>query len=206
MRTDAWCADGCARSPPLAPPLPLAPPPHRGRSNRVWETCGAAGAVPDPCLVQRFWLYSKTRQDNPESFGLYFVLGVCFGLVLTLCLLVIRISCQPRTHTLPAKPRKSLKDYSKEEECAGMQPHEEEEESDNNDEAEPLNLTTDIPLVDHSPSNDGTLTINVFTSAEELERAQRLEERERIIREIWRNGQPDILGTGTGTIGRVHYY
>lgn len=149
--------------------------------------------------------YAHIR-DNPESFGLYFVLGVCFGLVLTLCLLVIRISCQPRTHTLPAKPRKSLKDYSKEEECAGMQPQEEEEESDNNDEAEPLNLTTDIPLVNHSPSNDGTLTVNVFTSAEELERAQRLEERERIIREIWRNGQPDILGTGTGTIGRVHYY
>ncbi|XP_078542352.1 protein eva-1 homolog B-like [Lissotriton helveticus] len=144
--------------------------------------------------------------DNPESFGLYFVLGVCFRLVLTLCLLVIRISCQPRTHTLLAKPRESLKDYSTEEECAGMQPHEEEEESDNNDEAEPLNLTTDIPLVNHSPSNDGTLTVNMFTSAEELERAQRLEERERIIREIWRNGQPDILGTGTGTIGRVHYY
>ncbi|XP_069478731.1 protein eva-1 homolog B isoform X1 [Ambystoma mexicanum] len=145
-------------------------------------------------------------RDNPESFGLYFVLGVCFGLVLTLCLLVIRISCQPRAHTLPRKPRKSLKDYSKEEECAGTQPEEEEEESDNNEEAETLNLTTDIPLGNHSPTNDGTLTINVFTSAEELERAQRLEERERIIREIWRNGQPDILGTGTGTIGRVHYY
>lgn len=37
--------------------------------------------------------------------------------------------------------------------------------------------------------------MNVFTSAEELERAQRLEERERIIREIWMNGQPDIPGT-----------
>ncbi|RXM92613.1 Protein eva-1-like B [Acipenser ruthenus] len=57
----------------------------------------------------------------------------------------------------------------------------------------------------HSQS-DGTLSMNVFTSAEELERAQRLEERERIIREIWRNGQPDILGTGTGTVGRVQYY
>ncbi|KAK2514791.1 hypothetical protein Q9233_014734, partial [Columba guinea] len=40
-----------------------------------------------------------------------------------------------------------------------------------------------------------TLNMNVFTSAEELERAQRLEERERIIREIWMNGQPDIPGT-----------
>lgn len=40
-----------------------------------------------------------------------------------------------------------------------------------------------------------TLNKNVFTSAEELERAQRLEERERIIREIWMNGQPEVPGT-----------
>ncbi|EPY79805.1 hypothetical protein CB1_000884031 [Camelus ferus] len=92
-------------------------------------------------------------ETNPESFGLYFVLGVCFGLLLTLCLL------------LSAEP-------------------------------------------------DGPLSVNVFTSAEELERAQRLEERERILREIWRTGQPDLLGTGTlgpsptgtGTLGRMHYY
>lgn len=40
-----------------------------------------------------------------------------------------------------------------------------------------------------------TLNKNVFTSVEELERAQRLEERERIIREIWMNGQPEVPGT-----------
>uniref|UniRef100_A0A8C0HB14 Eva-1 homolog B n=1 Tax=Chelonoidis abingdonii TaxID=106734 RepID=A0A8C0HB14_CHEAB len=122
-----------------------------------------------------------------ERFGLYFVLGVCFGLVLTLCLLVIRISCQPRTRSLPAKPRRSLRD---------------EDTADNVAAESPLPIT-EIPLENHSPT-DGTLTVNVFASAEELERAQRLEERERIIREIWRNGQPDILGTGT--VGRVHYY
>nr|XP_033809732.1 protein eva-1 homolog B [Geotrypetes seraphini]XP_033809733.1 protein eva-1 homolog B [Geotrypetes seraphini]XP_033809734.1 protein eva-1 homolog B [Geotrypetes seraphini] len=142
--------------------------------------------------------YAHIR-DNPESFGLYFVLGVCFGLVLTLCMLLIRISCQPRTPRAPAKTKISLKDFSKEE----VEP--EEEESEEN-EVQPLNPTTEIPPGNHSPVSDGTLTINVFASAEELERAQRLEERERIIREIWRNGQPDILGTGTGTIGRVHYY
>lgn len=56
-----------------------------------------------------------------------------------------------------------------------------------------------------SPSNGTLRSVNVFASAEELEKARRLEERERIVREIWRNGQPDILVTGTGTIGRVHY-
>ncbi|XP_067389889.1 protein eva-1 homolog B [Emydura macquarii macquarii] len=141
--------------------------------------------------------YAHIR-DNPESFGLYFVLGVCFGLVLTLCLLVIRISCQPHARSRPAKPRRSLRDFSEEDE----EEEEEEDTVDNGAAESPLPIT-EIPLENHSPA-DGTLAVNVFASAEELERAQRLEERERIIREIWRNGQPDILGTGT--VGRVHYY
>ncbi|CAN9513831.1 unnamed protein product [Ophioblennius macclurei] len=140
---------------------------------------------------------------NPESFGLYFVLGVCFGLVLTLCLLVIRISCKPRTTIAPSTPeKKALKDISEEDE----ESDEDEDEEVENTEVPILLPSTEIPVGNHVSQSDGTLSVNVFTSAEELERAQRLEERERIIREIWRNGQPDILGTGTGTIGRVHYY
>uniref|UniRef100_A0A8B9DGU8 Eva-1 homolog B n=1 Tax=Anser cygnoides TaxID=8845 RepID=A0A8B9DGU8_ANSCY len=140
---------------------------------------------------------------NPESFGLYFVLGVCFGLVLTLCLLVLRISCRPRTRPL-RRPRPGPPDLSEDDED---EDDEEEEEEDTIDRAasESLLPVTEIPLESHGPG-DGALPVNVFASAEELERAQRLEERERIIREIWRNGQPDILGTGTGTLGRVHYY
>ncbi|KAG7216870.1 hypothetical protein INR49_001524 [Caranx melampygus] len=138
---------------------------------------------------------------NPESFGLYFVLGVCFGLVLTLCLLVIRISCKPRTKVATSTPeKKQLKDISEEEES------EEDEDEEVDDVEAPIPLpSTEIPVGNHSSQSDGTLSVNVFTSAEELERAQRLEERERIIREIWRNGQPDILGTGTGTIGRFYH-
>ncbi|XP_070768140.1 eva-1 homolog Ba [Enoplosus armatus] len=140
---------------------------------------------------------------NPESFGLYFVLGVCFGLVLTLCLLVIRISCKTRTNIVPSTPeKKHLKDISEEDEES-----EDDEDEDGDDVEAPAPLPcTEIPVGNHTSQSDGTLSVNVFTSAEELERAQRLEERERIIREIWRNGQPDILGSGTGTIGRVHYY
>lgn len=141
---------------------------------------------------------------NPESFGLYFVLGVCFGLVLTLCLLVIRISCKPRTNVSPSTPeKKQIKDISEEDE----ESEDEDEDAEDVEATTPITLpTTEIPNGNHTSQSDGTLSVNVFTSAEELERAQRLEERERIIREIWRNGQPDILGTGTGTIGRVHYY
>lgn len=131
------------------------------------------------------------------------MLGVCFGLVLTLCLLVIRISCKPRTRAAAATSwpteKKQLKDTQEEDE---------DSEDDEDDAPVPVILpsTEIIPVGNHSSHSDGTLNVNVFTSAEELERAQRLEERERIIREIWRNGQPDILGSGTGTIGRVHYY
>ena len=98
--------------------------------------------------------------------------------------------------------KKHLKDTAEEAEGS-----EEEENEDVDDAMAPvLSPSTEIPFSNHTSQSDGTLSVNVFTSAEELERAQRLEERERIIREIWRNGQPDILGTGTGTIGRVHYY
>uniref|UniRef100_A0A8C4T3B6 Eva-1 homolog Ba (C. elegans) n=1 Tax=Erpetoichthys calabaricus TaxID=27687 RepID=A0A8C4T3B6_ERPCA len=146
-------------------------------------------------LSNSFAAYAYIK-DNPESFGLYFVIGVCFGLILTLCLLVIRISCKPRTEIITGK--KILKDCSEEED-------DDDDDESEEEETEAPNPTTEIAVGNHSQS-DGTLNVNVFTSAEELERAQRLEERERIIREIWRNGQPDILGTGTGTIGRVHYY
>lgn len=95
-----------------------------------------------------------------------------------------------------------LKDVAEE----AVQSEVEEDEDIDSAMAPVLSPSTERPVSNHTSQSDGTLSVNVFTSAEELERAQRLEERERIIREIWRNGQPDILGTGTGTIGRVHYY
>ncbi|XP_058159862.1 protein eva-1 homolog B isoform X1 [Dasypus novemcinctus] len=119
-----------------------------------------------------------------------------------------RISCAPRPRPRgPAArrdPRSSI-----------LEP-EEEEEDDDDDEDTVTRLGPDdtLPGPELSPEPDGPLGVNVFTSAEELERAQRLEERERILREIWRTGQPDLLGTGTlgpgpaaaGTLGRLHYY
>ncbi|XP_041823299.1 eva-1 homolog Bb [Melanotaenia boesemani] len=136
---------------------------------------------------------------NPESFALYFMMGVCFGLLMALCLLVAGIACRTRRHSRPppSPERRQLKDSS-EEESVG--------EEDDDEEAEVANVTLG-PLSNHSSQSNGTLrSVNVFASAEELEKARRLEERERIVREIWRNGQPDILVSGTGTIGRVHYH
>lgn len=143
---------------------------------------------------------------NPESFALYFMMGVCFGLLMALCLMVAAIACRTRRHSRPppSPERRQLKESSEEEED-----EEDEEEGiveEDGEEAEIPKVTMG-PMSDRSSQSNGTLrSVNVFASAEELEKARRLEERERIVREIWRNGQPDILVTGTGTIGRVHYH
>ncbi|XP_037330487.2 eva-1 homolog Bb [Pungitius pungitius] len=142
---------------------------------------------------------------NPETFALYFVMGVCLGLLMALCLLVAGIACRTRRHGRPPPlpGRRQLRESSRGEE------EEEEEEGmaeDDGEETEIPKVTMEL-MSDRSSQSHGTLrSANVFASAEELEKARRLEERERIVREIWRNGQPDILVTGTGTIGRVHYH
>lgn len=119
--------------------------------------------------------------DHPERAALFFVCGVCLGLFLTLFALVVQISCrtdcQPRQRP-PAKKRPRPPDSS----------------SDSSDSDSDWDTTSDLSARRHRRF-ERTLNMNVFTSAEELERAQRLEERERIIREIWMNGQPDIPGT-----------
>lgn len=142
---------------------------------------------------------------NPESFGLYFVLGVCFGLLLTLCLLVISISCAPRSRPRVPAPRRDPRGST-------LEPEDDEDDDEDEDTMTRLGPDDTLPGQELSTEPDGPLSVNVFTSAEELERAQRLEERERILREIWRTGQPDLLGSGTlgpgatATLGRMHYY
>ncbi|XP_056153822.1 eva-1 homolog Bb isoform X2 [Lampris incognitus] len=135
------------------------------------------------------------------------MMGVCFGLLLALCLLVTGIACRShgrRSHgrrkAPPSPERRQLKESSVEDEDDDSS----EEEGDEDTE---IPKVTVGPMSELSSQSNGTLrSVNVFTSADELEKARRLEERERIVREIWRNGQPDILVTGTGTIGRVHYH
>ncbi|XP_072530379.1 eva-1 homolog Bb [Salminus brasiliensis] len=146
-------------------------------------------------------------KENMESFALYFMLGVCFGLLLALTLLILGIACRPRPATKkPSSPdRKRLKESSEEDEEEDEGDDEEMEGGDGDDEEAEVPKVTVAPMSECSQSNSTLRSVNVFASAEELERARRLEERERIVREIWRNGQPDILVTGTGTLGRVHY-
>lgn len=118
--------------------------------------------------------------ENPERAALYFVSGVCIGLVLTLAALVVRLSCRVDCQRRSRSRKKFLPDQ--------------ESSSDSSDSSDSEDGSSDISVRRHRRF-ERTLNKNVFTSAEELERAQRLEERERIIREIWMNGQPEVPGT-----------
>ncbi|XP_049328969.1 protein eva-1 homolog B-like [Astyanax mexicanus] len=146
-------------------------------------------------------------KENVESFALYFMLGVCFGLLLAMTLLILGIACRRRTPTKkPSSPdRRQLKESSEEDEDEDEGEDEEVGGGVRDEEEAEVPKVVVATMSERSQSNGTLRSANVFNSAEELERARRLEERERIVREIWRNGQPDILLTGTGTLGRVHY-
>ncbi|XP_056873092.1 protein eva-1 homolog C [Takifugu flavidus] len=136
---------------------------------------------PNMALISNALAVYTYISDHPERAALFFVCGVCLGLFLTLLALVVQISCrtdcQPRQRP-PVKKRA----------------HPPNSSSDSSDSDSDWDNASDLSARRHRRF-ERTLNMNVFTSAEELERAQRLEERERIIREIWMNGQPDIPGT-----------
>ncbi|XP_028997000.1 protein eva-1 homolog C isoform X1 [Betta splendens] len=148
----------------------------RGMNPVINATSGSSMAFISNALAAYTYI-----SDHPERAALFFVCGVCLGLFLTLFALVVQISCRtdcrPRQRP-PAKKRAHAADSS----------------SDSSDSDSDWDTTSDLSARRHRRF-ERTLNMNVFTSAEELERAQRLEERERIIREIWMNGQPDIPGT-----------
>lgn len=135
------------------------------------------------------------------------MLGVCSGLLMALCLLVLGLACRrPRAKQAPRSPdMRQLRESSEEDEDEDDDGDDETSQGKDDEEAEIPRVTV-APMSDLSQSNGTLRSVNVFASVEELEKARRLEERERIVREIWRNGQPDILATGTGTLGRVHYH
>ncbi|XP_027026932.1 protein eva-1 homolog C isoform X2 [Tachysurus fulvidraco] len=117
--------------------------------------------------------------EHPERCALYFMCGVCVGLFLTLFALVVQISCRTECKQRQVVPKKRPRPA----------------DSDSNSDSD-SDWDSGSDLSSRRRRRfERTLNTNVFTSAEELERAQRLEERERIIREIWMNGQPDVPGT-----------
>ncbi|XP_031437709.1 protein eva-1 homolog C-like [Clupea harengus] len=138
--------------------------------------------------------------EHTERTALYFVCGVCVGLFLTLFALVVQISCRTDCPRRPHRPCRSgsssANRSSGRRRHSGRGPHHHaySDSDDSNSDDSDWDTCSDLSARRHRRF-ERTLNTNVFTSAEELERAQRLEERERIIREIWMNGQPDVPGT-----------
>uniref|UniRef100_A0A673C174 Eva-1 homolog A (C. elegans) n=1 Tax=Sphaeramia orbicularis TaxID=375764 RepID=A0A673C174_9TELE len=122
--------------------------------------------------------------DQPERTALVFLGGVCVGLLVTLCAIVFQIHCRADCHY-------------------GNTNHPQNRQKKSMAVSEEWDETSDLSARRRRRFERALLHATMFTSAEDLDRAQRLEERERILREIWMNGQPDI-STVTQSLNRYY--
>ncbi|KAJ8792335.1 hypothetical protein J1605_019891 [Eschrichtius robustus] len=113
---------------------------------------------------------------HPERAALLFVSSVCIGLVLTLCALVIRVSCTKDFRELQLAREHLVPGSDKAEEDS----QDEEGEEDSSDSDFPGEL-----------SGFRRTTYPVCSSIEAAELAERIERREQIIQEIWMNSGLD---------------
>ncbi|XP_053420728.1 protein eva-1 homolog C isoform X4 [Nycticebus coucang] len=130
-----------------------------------------------PCLpgVKKY-LTVTYACAHPERAALLFVSSVCIGLALTLCALVIKVSCTKdfrelhlgREHLVPGSDQ------------AEEDSEDEEEEEDSSDSDFPGEL-----------SGFCRTSYPVYSSTEAAELAERIERREQIIQEIWMNSGLD---------------
>ncbi|NXD30408.1 EVA1C protein, partial [Spelaeornis formosus] len=119
-------------------------------------------------------------RDHPERAALLFVSSVCVGLILTLCALVICVSC-PRDIQKLHRKRDQLVPESARAYRSSEQEEEEEEGEDSS-----LSHTQEETDGLYRPSYSG------YNSAEAAELAERIERREQIIQEIWMNSGLDM--------------
>ncbi|NXY36938.1 EVA1C protein, partial [Pomatorhinus ruficollis] len=122
-------------------------------------------------------------RDHLERAALLFVSSICVGLTLTLCALVICVSCPSDIQKLHRK-RDQLAPESARAYESSAQEEEEEEEEEGEDSS--LSNTQDETDGLYRPSYSG------YNSAEAAELAERIERREQIIQEIWMNSGLDM--------------
>nr|XP_023485787.1 protein eva-1 homolog C isoform X6 [Equus caballus] len=113
---------------------------------------------------------------HPERAALLFVSSVCIGLALTLCALVIRVSCTKDFQELQLAREHLMPGSDKAEEDS----EDEEGEEDSSDSDFPGEL-----------SGFCRTSYPVYSSVEAAELAERIERREQIIQEIWMNSGLD---------------
>lgn len=113
---------------------------------------------------------------HPERAALLFMSSVCIGLFLTLCALVIRVSCTKDFQELRQGREHLVQGSDKAEEDS----EEDVEEEDSSDSEFPVEL-----------SRFCRTTYPAYSSIEAAELAERIERREQIIQEIWMNSGLD---------------
>ncbi|XP_077935376.1 protein eva-1 homolog C isoform X8 [Halichoerus grypus] len=118
----------------------------------------------------------KQKDAHPERAALLFVSSVCIGLALTLCALVIRVSCTKDFRELQLTREHLVPESAKAEEDS----EDEEGEEDSSDSDFPGEL-----------SGFCRTSYPVYSSIEAAELAERIERREQIIQEIWMNSGLD---------------
>ncbi|TKS69941.1 Protein eva-1 -like protein A [Collichthys lucidus] len=156
--------------------------------------------------------------DQPEKTALVFLGGVCVGLLVTLCAIVFQIHCRADCHygnsNHPHHRHRNRHHRRHHHSCPHHQPIDTNPDSTavvtsggtgpvGDSESEDWDDTSDLSARRRRGFERALLHNTMFTSAEEMDRAQRLEERERILREIWMNGQPDI-STVTQSLNRYY--
>ncbi|NXW05572.1 EVA1C protein, partial [Fregetta grallaria] len=117
-------------------------------------------------------------RDHPERAALLFVSSVCVGLILTLCALVIRVSCSSDFQKLHRK-----KDHLVPESARVYENSENEEEEEESSDSDVQDEIAEL----YRPSYSG------YNSTEAAELAERIERREQIIQEIWMNSGLDMI-------------
>ncbi|NXG25369.1 EVA1C protein, partial [Grallaria varia] len=115
-------------------------------------------------------------RDHPERAALLFVSSICVGLILTLCALVIRVSCASDIQKLHRKEAQFVPESARVYENSEQEEEEDSSLLDTQGERDGL----------HRPSYSG----HNWTEAAEL--AERIERREQIIQEIWMNSGLDM--------------
>nr|XP_023419718.1 protein eva-1 homolog C [Cavia porcellus] len=152
--------------------------------NPVRSHCLRSELHPWLCIELRQLLSSGLQmqhpycgwQTHPERAALLFVSSVCIGLVLTLCALVVRVSC--------TKDFRELQ-LGKEHLVPGSDQAEEDSEDDGEGED---SSDSEFP---GEPSGFHKTSYPAYSSIEAAELAERIERREQIIQEIWMNSGLD---------------
>ncbi|XP_070223234.1 protein eva-1 homolog C isoform X4 [Bos mutus] len=182
------CSSEAERLPPFVPKniLTAIDPSVANLKPSVKQKDGDYGVDPDPreprvlrkdgVIVSHSLAAFAYIRAHPERAALLFVSSVCVGLALTLCALVIRVSCTKDFQELQLAREHLVPGSDKAEEDS----QDEEGEEDSSDSDFPGEL-----------SGFCRTTYPVYSSIEAAELAERIERREQIIQEIWMNSGLD---------------